>query len=196
MTTFEGQLSDEVKNLSNMGFVVSHDTRDFIYNPHTGDYLNFKTGFFREAWGSGYKYSNFDVDYTKFFPISDGQTVAARATALIATGDVPFEGQNVVGREDIRGYTDGKHRANQVYDIQGEYRWNFYKRWGMVAFAGVAVAVDKPSEITFKGLLPGVGAGIRFMAVPSEKINIGIDIAKGIEDYGIYFRIGKVFGDK
>ena len=195
-TTFDGIPDAQTLNMNNLGFVISHDTRDFIYNPHTGDYLNFKTGFNREAWGSDYEFSDYNIDYTKFFPLGEGKTLAARATAMIATGDVPFEGHNVVGREDIRGYTDGKHRANQTYNLQAEYRWNFYKKWGMVAFAGVAVAVDSPSEITFDGLLPAIGTGIRFMAVPSEKINIGIDIAKGIDDWGIYFRIGEVFGDK
>jgi outer membrane protein assembly factor BamA len=186
----------EKKNMSNLGFVVSHDTRDFIYNPLHGDYMNFKTGHYREAWGSEHIFNKYEFDFTKFFNISDYKVVAGRITALIATGDVPFEGQYVVGREDIRGYTDGKHRANQVYDIQGEYRWNFYKKWGMVAFGGVATAVDSPSEISWSDLLPAVGVGLRFMAIPSEKINIGVDVAVGKEDWGIYFRIGEVFGDK
>lgn len=145
-TTFEGLPDAETLNMSNLGLVISHDTRDFIYNPHTGDYLNFKTGHNRDAWGSDYNFNSYNFDYTKFFPLADNQTIAARATAMIATGEVPFEGQNVVGREDIRGYTDGKHRANQTYNIQGEYRWNFYKKWGMVGFAGVAVAVDSFSN--------------------------------------------------
>lgn len=196
-TTFDGQPTGDKQNLTNIGFVVSHDTRDFIYNPHTGDYLNFKTGHFREAWGSAYEYNNYNFDFTKFIPLGEGKTLATRFTALIAVGDsIPFEGQNVVGREDIRGYTKGQHRANQTHNIQAEYRWNFYNKWGMVAFAGVATSVDKVNEIRFNDLLPAVGVGIRFMAIPSEKINIGIDIAKGIDDWGIYFRIGEVFGDK
>ncbi len=68
--------------------------------------------------------------------------------------------------------------------------------WAAVAFGAVAAAVDDPSEITWSGLLPGVGVGVRYMAVPSEQINVGIDVAFGIEDWGIYFRIGEVFGDK
>ena len=52
----------------------------------------------------------------------------------------------------------------------------------MFTILGVATA--------FKDLLPAIGVGIRFMAIPSEKINIGIDVAKGIDDWGIYFRIG------
>jgi hypothetical protein len=34
------------------------------------------------------------------------------------------------------------------------------------------------------------------MAVQSEHINIGIDLAFGKDDWGIYFRIGEVWGDK
>lgn len=196
-TTFEGQPTPEKVNMSNIGFVIAHDSRDFIYNPHTGIYFNIKSAHYRESWGSDYKYDNYDIDFNKFFPLGEGKTLAARFAASIATGDsIPFEGQNVVGRDDIRGYTDGKHRANQTYNIQAEYRWNFYKKWGAVFFGGVATAVDKPSEMKFDKLLPGVGVGIRYMAIPSEKINLGIDVAVGKEDWGIYFRIGETFGDK
>jgi len=48
--------------------------------------------------------------------------------------------------------------------------------------------------LSFSGLLPGAGAGIRFMAIESEKINIGIDVAVGKDDWGLYFRIGEAFG--
>jgi len=46
----------------------------------------------------------------------------------------------------------------------------------------LATAVDSLSELSFSGLLPGAGAGIRFMAIESEKINIGIDVAVGKDD--------------
>jgi len=196
-TTFEGQPSPDKVNMSNIGFVVAQDSRDFIYNPHTGIYFNIKTAHYRDAWGSDYKFDNYDIDFNKFFPLGEGKTLAARTAASIATGDsIPFEGQNVVGRDDIRGYTDGKHRANQTYNIQAEYRWNFYKKWGAVFFGGVATAVDEINQVTWSGLLPAVGVGGRFMAIPSEKINVGIDVAFGKDDWGIYFRIGETFGDK
>lgn len=193
----EGQTGDAAKqNMNNLGLVVSHDTRDHVYNPQEGSYLNTRTGHYRDAWGSEYIYDKYEVAFTKFFGISDSQVVAARCAAFVAAGDVPFEGQYVVGRDDIRGYTDGMHRREQLYDLQAEYRWNVRGKWGVVAFGGVAMAVDDPEEITWSGLLPAVGAGIRYMAIPSEQINIGIDIAVGKDDWGIYFRIGEVFSDK
>ncbi len=194
---FDGAPTEpEKQNMTHLGFVMSHDTRDFIYNPYSGDYLNLKTGHYRDAWGSAYDFDKYEFDFTKFFGLSKTEVIAARLTALVATGDVPFEGQYVVGRDDIRGYTNGKHRGEQVYNVQAEYRWNFYKKWGMVGFAGLATAVDQVNEIRFDGLLPGAGAGLRYMAIPSEKINIGVDVAVGKDDWGIYFRIAETFGDK
>jgi len=151
----EGETGDPRKqNMNNLGFVVSHDTRDFIYNPYHGDFMNLKTAHYRDNWGSDYKFDQYEFDFTKFFFVSDREVVAGRVAAFVATGDVPFEGQYVVGGEDIRGYTNGKHRGDQVYDVQAEYRWNFYKRWGMVAFGGVATAVDNLEEITWGGCSP------------------------------------------
>jgi hypothetical protein len=32
------------------------------------------------------------------------------------------------------------------------------------------------------------------MAIPSSKISVGIDVAAGKDDWGVYFRIGEAFG--
>jgi hypothetical protein len=120
--------------------------------------------------------------------------LVARFYGGAAVGDsIPFNGKNTVGRDDLRGYSDGRYRANQVYDIQAEYRWNFYKKWGMVAFGGVAIATDDFKGNNYSGLLPALGAGIRYMVIPKRKINIGIDVAVGKGDWGMYFRIGETF---
>jgi outer membrane protein assembly factor BamA len=186
---------DQFSNQNNMGMVVSHDSRDYIYYPSTGIYANLKTGHFRDFLGSDHEYNTYEFDINEFFKLRPNKILVARISGQISAGDMPFESQNVVGREDIRGYTDGKHRAEQVYALQAEYRWNFHKRWGMVGFGGVATAVDKISQMTWSGLLPAIGTGIRFMAIEEERINLGIDVAVGDGDWGIYFRIGEVFSN-
>ena len=113
-------------------------------------FLNFKNQFYRDWVGSDYEFERYVVTYNQFFKLTkknEKQVLAMRANLNIAAGDVPFEGQTVVGGDDIRGYSQGKYRNDQVYTLQAEYRWNFYKRWGMVAFAGVASAVEKFSDI-------------------------------------------------
>jgi outer membrane protein assembly factor BamA len=192
-----GKDSVSISTLNNIGYIITNDTRDHVQNPTRGMFLNFKNQFYRSWAGSDFEFEKYLFTYNQFFNLNkknERQILAVRASLNIAAGDVPFEGQSVVGGDDIRGYSQGQFRNNQIYTLQAEYRWNFYKRWGLVAFAGVASAVAKFSDIPDNDLLPGVGAGIRFKMLPKEKINIGIDGAIGKDDYSITFRIGEAFG--
>ncbi|MFD2602726.1 BamA/TamA family outer membrane protein [Flavobacterium suzhouense] len=179
---------DSIANANGLGISFMYDTRDDVYYPEQGwkaaityvansEWLGSK-----ESFHSIRAYSNY------YWKINNRMVLANRASIFSGMGTVPFFGQHTVGGKDIRGYTEGKYRGNQVYSIQSEYRWNFYRRWGTVGFFGMAFT-GNPSS----GALPAGGAGIRFKAIPSQKINIGIDYAIGKKDSGIYFRIGESF---
>jgi outer membrane protein assembly factor BamA len=192
-----GEDSVSISNLNNIGYIISNDTRDHVQYPTRGMFVNFKNQFYRSWAGSDYNFERYLITYNQFFKLShkdDSQILAARVSLNIAAGDVPFEGQSVVGGDDIRGYSEGRYRNDQIYTVQAEYRWNFYRRWGMVGFAGVASAVEKLADIPDNDILLGVGAGLRFKMLPSQKINIGVDYGVGKDDYSITFRIGESFG--
>ncbi|MEO6168348.1 MAG: BamA/TamA family outer membrane protein [Chitinophagales bacterium] len=199
-TTFKfpselGGDSSTTSTLNNIGYIFTNDTRDNVNYPVRGMFLNFKNQFYRDWVGSDYDYTQFIIGYNQFFVLQKNEkhVIVARANVDIATGNVPFEGQSVVGMDDIRGYSQGEYRGNQIYTLQAEYRWNFYKRFGMVGFFGLASAVDNFNDIFSSQVLPGVGAGFRFRMIRSEKVNIGIDGAVGRNDYSITFRIGEAF---
>ncbi len=189
-----GIVPDEDLSLFGFGVSVEFDNRDNVFNPRSGQNARLRTMSYLEALGSSNTYHRLNIDYNRYFQLSDNSVLMARFYSMLSVGsDVPFSGKNVVGRDDLRGYTNGKHRANQVYDIQTEYRLNFYKKWGMVAFTGVALATDNWKGDNFSGLLPSLGAGLRYKAIPSRNINIGVEAAVGKEDWGVYFRIGETF---
>ena len=187
-------IPDEDESLLGIGIASEFDNRDNVYYPYTGQNIKIGTLSFLEELGSTSEYSKINFQYNKYFKLSDNTVILGRAYAIASLGsDVPFSGKNIVSKDDLRGYSNGKFRANQVYDLQTELRWNFYKKWGMVAFGGVAVATDNLDGDNYSGLLPAIGVGLRFKAIESKNINIGIDVAKGINDWGLYFRIGETF---
>ena len=194
-TTFESDLlPEETLNLFGFGLASEFDNRNSVFNPNKGMNSKIRTFSYLESMGSSDTYHRINLEYNNYFSLGEKATILARFYGAISVGDsIPFSGMNVVGRDDLRGYTDGKYRANQVYDIQSEYRWNFYKKWGMVAFAGIAVATDDFKGNNYSGILSSAGAGLRFMAIPSRRINIGVDAAIGKDDWGVYFRIGETF---
>jgi len=182
------------RNYNHLGYKLSYDMREHQINPYNGFNIVFKNSFYREWMNNSDNFSRYIITYNHYYKIKNERNIlVSRAKASIAAGDVPFLGQNVVGQDDIRGYTSGKYRDDQVYAIQAEYRWRFYKKFGMVGFFGIATAVERIGDLSFKELLPGLGAGIRYMLLAKERINIGFDVAVGKEDWGIYFRIGESF---
>jgi hemolysin activation/secretion protein len=101
-------------------------------------------------------------------------------------------------RSSLRGYPTGKYRAENMVALQAEYRWNFYGRLGAVAFAGIGTIWggqnQQTKEIFEKELLPGVGAGLRFMLSEERKINARLDYAWGVDgNEGIYLNIMESF---
>jgi len=193
-TTFDSKfIKDENSYLSGVGMIIEYDSRDFIMNPKMG--MNSKIGTYSYfiPLGSTNKFHKIEIEYNKYFPISKKSLIMMRLFSAISVGDVPFSGQNIIGRDDLRGYTNGRYRADQIYDIQTEYRWNFYRKWGLVAFGGIGVATDNLQGDNYSGILPSIGTGIRFLAIKSRNINIGMDVAVGKDDWGLYFRIGEVF---
>lgn len=191
-TSFEDELADDSARVYRaLGIPITFDSRDNVNNPSTGWYSNARFNRFDEAFGSATEYTKLDLDASYYFHKVAGHIFASKASLNTALGKVPFEAQTIVGGNVLRGYSKGEYRGDQVYSVQGEYRWSFHKKWGSVFFAGAAVPVTK-GEDDFN-FLPSAGAGLRFMMIPDIGINIGLDAAVGKNDYGVYFRIGEAF---
>ena len=181
--------------LNGFGLSASLDLRSSVYYPRTGFLTNARYFGYPEAFGNDVGSNTVDLDYNHYWSIRGGtDVVAARAFAGLGLGDLGFNQQYVVGRRnDVRGYTQGAHRGNYLVAVQGEYRWNFWKRLGAVGFAGVATVFEGLNESDDGKLFPGAGAGIRFTAFTENHMNVGFDAAVGDGDWGLYFRIGEAF---
>jgi hypothetical protein len=77
--------------------------------------------------------------------------------------------------------------------LHGKYRWNFYDRWGEVGFFGLATLLESLNEEDEGRILPGIGVKCRYTVFNDNHMNVGIDIAAGRKDWGMYFRIGEGF---
>ena len=186
---------NQLTNYNALGSVLSYDTRDNQFTPSKGIFTTFRPLFYRSWVGSARSYEDFrfDINHYHSFRRNPHHLFASRIAAAISSGNVPFEAENVLGRDDIRGYTQGKYRDKQNYTMQVEWRWNFWKRLGSVAFFGVGFVTDEISNLAKNGVLPGGGIGLRYLAIESERLTLGVDAAIGKDDWGIYFRIGEAF---
>ncbi len=64
---------------------------------------------------------------------------------------------------------------------------------GFVGLAGVATIFSGINENDNGKILPGIGTGFRYNVFPKNHMNIGMDVAVGLDDWGLYFKIGESF---
>ncbi len=180
--------------LNGVGLDLSLDKRDNPHYPRRGYYSNLKYNTFPEFFGNETVSQKIEMETNYYFSTRQRRdVVAARLYGGIGLGDLAFSQQFIVNGKDIRGYTQGAFRGNYLFALQGEYRWNFHRRWGAVGFAGVATVFEAINESDNGKLLPGIGTGIRFKAFQETNFSVGIDVAAGRDDWGIYFQIGEAF---
>lgn len=181
------------RSFSGIGAVATWDSRDNVFYPLKGFYIDFWTLWNRDGLGSDQDYDVYYFEASGFREYRKKHVIAARIHSRFTSGDVPFEDESVFYNIDLRGYTDGRYRADQRHTAQAEYRWNFIKRWYAVGFGGVGWSVDNVSEISWDGILPSVGFGVRWRMLSDPPVAIGFDYAWGKEERAIYFRIGEAF---
>jgi outer membrane protein assembly factor BamA len=181
-----------------LGVKIAFDNRDYTLNPSSGIFTDITTTQFRESLGGDGDFDLIELNYNQYFSLKNAQVLAIRFYGFFGIGEVPFEEQAILGfagprGNDVRGYSSGRYRGQHMADIQAEWRWNFYKKWGVVGFGSLSMIGNDHVEISNNGLLPAIGGGIRFMAAPDKKVNVGLDLAAGKEDYGIYFVLSEAF---
>ncbi|MDQ6470608.1 BamA/TamA family outer membrane protein [Flavobacterium sp. LHD-80] len=183
-----------ITHTNGLQIIAMYDTRDAIYYPTKGTKTKLRWISYPTWIGNEVSANKILTEYNKYFPMRKAADVlVARFSGKFGLGNISFDQQITIGNEDIRGYSQGKYRGDGLIDIQGEYRYNFGKKMGLVGFAGVATIYGSDTESFNWGLYPGAGIGYRYRAFKHEKFNVGLDAAVGKGDWGLYFRIGEAF---
>jgi outer membrane protein assembly factor BamA len=194
ITSSESIPATDSLTLHGIGLNLSLDKRNNPHYPRSGYITTIKYNTFPEFFGNETITQKIELDFNQYNPVRlQKDVLALRLYAGLGLGDLSFNQQFIVKGPDIRGYTQGAFRGNYLLAMQGEYRWNFNKRWGAVGFAGVATVFKAINESDNGKLLPGIGTGIRYRVFPETNFSVGIDVAAGRDDWGIYFQIGEAF---
>lgn len=180
--------------LNGLGLSANYDKRSNVSYPRNGYQIEFDYTTYPGFMGNKEESDQITLAYNHYFPFrKNNDVLATRVYTGINVGNVNFNQEFIVGETDIRGYSFGQFRGKSILAIQGEYRWNFTKRMGLVGFAGLATVFGSENEGHNGRLLPGVGTGFRYVFMEDTHSTIGFDIAAGDGDWGFYFRFSEAF---
>src|SRR6187431_191032 len=206
VTLPDGSEIVEPNNTNSLSVPISYDTRNSIYNPSDGIFVDGRFSMVPEWLDNKNDFIKTMLYVSHYKKLGDHKILASRFAMKANFGDVPFASQDYIGQTDLRGYTQGEYRGNQTYTVQTEFRNNFYKKWGYVGFAGLGIAYRKSetgaaagdwynSGASWSKPLPSIGVGARYQVIEKagQKVNAGIDVAAGRGDWGFYFRLTEAF---
>lgn len=181
-------------NAIGVGPVVSFDTRDHVYFPTKGHFIDIYATAYNTKVGSNYNFNTLNIDARKYVSLGGENVLAFQGFGHFNKGNVPYRMMGTLGNESyFRGYYFGRYRDLQAASLQAELRKTLWGPASMVAFVGagnVALTLDKLSH----RVKPMFGLGLRVKAIPREKINIRIDYAwgeKGIQAF--YVSLNEAF---
>ena len=187
----------DMQFVSSLGARLLWDSRDNQYAASEGVYAELNADYGAEWLGSSTNWGALALTYSQYAALTPNlrHILAWQGRVRTGFGDVPPNDMSSVGsdRSGYRGYLAGEYKDKSVFEAQLEYRPFFTKRFGAVAFAGVGNVFADITKFGQGTWLPAAGFGVRFAAIPEERVNARLDFAWGIDSFAIYFSLGEAF---
>jgi hypothetical protein len=179
---------------SGIGPMFLFDSRDNIFSPAKGSFIELASVFNSKLTGSNYKYQFFSLDARKFKSFFGNHVLAVQGYVNFINGNAPFYQLALMGgARRMRGYYEGRYRDKNIALMQIEYRSPFLWRIGFATFGALGVVYHTRNEINVNNIKPSYGGGLRFRLDRREKLNLRFDIALGYKSVGYYFILNEAF---
>jgi hypothetical protein len=185
-------VTDEERSsdVSMPGVVVEVDTRDNIFTPDKGVRVHTSLGWSDGAVGSDHDYLKLMAFAHSYFPISDNLISGWRLQLVNVFNDPPFY---LVPFIELRGVPTARYQGDISSVAEGELRWDFVSRWSLMLFGGAGKAFDEWNEFDDSDWVGAGGTGFRYLIARKFKLRMGVDVARGPEQWAYYVVMGSAW---
>ena len=166
---------------------VLYDTRSNVFSPVTGFYAEASASVFDKALGSDAEFTRGSLILLGFMPLGRRLYLSVKGEGYASSDDTPFYLKPFV---TLRGVTAQRIQGEQVADTEGELRWQFWKRFSAVGFAGVGKAWSSTDGEDKSSSVVSGGTGFRYEIARKYGIHMGLDVGFGPDDPILYVTFG------
>lgn len=193
VTIKDTNLSFEDIESSNVGLslIASYDSRDNTFTPNKGQDLELAIWRYDESLGGDYEYWNTTFKALSFHQLNPGLVLGLRLQTAAVSGRAPFYAYPWVS---LRGIPAMRYQGQQAGEIAAELRWDFSSRWAVVGFGGLgAVGPNDDPKTRIDQDIYSVGMGVRYFLMREMGLWLGIDVARGPDEWYPYITIGQAW---
>ena len=158
-----------------VGLKLEYDTRDMPSNAYRGQRFELKAIAADQQHVNEGSYQSYFARFRSYHQLHDSLVLAWELSGCKKDGRIPLFD---TCRLNLRGFPITDYLSKESILAQAEVRWRFYKRWGLVAFAGGGRVDDSFGNHGEGETIPSYGAGLRWMVLESQRINVRVDYAR------------------
>jgi hypothetical protein len=126
----------------------------------------------------------------QFLPMSRKLFLGVRGEAAASFGDVPFYLRPFIY---LRGVLVMRYQGEEMAQIEAELRWQFWKRFSLVGFAGGGGAWNDLERFDNTQTVISGGAGFRYEIAREYGIHMGADVACSEDNTAVYIQVGSAW---
>ena len=174
-------------------FVITRDSRDFIFNPTSGSYMALRAEVAKKFLFANVDYNRFTFEARTYLPIYWKFVLMGRIKAGVVTSsdEVPLYKRfyaGGVGDDGVRGYSDrslspeveGRRVGGSALLINNlELKLKLSPSLAFLAFYDAGNAFESYKDVNLHNLYRGVGVGVR-IEIPMMGI-LGFDMGYGLD---------------
>ena len=174
-------------NLGGLGAILNYDSRDNIFTPDNGMSAAVQYVYFDPVFGSDKTFQRLFSHWLGYSKLFDDLQAALRLDYQSSFGDIPFY---LLPYINLRGIPAMRYQGKSTYLIESEFRWDFNFRWSLIGFTGYGEAQPINKDIYDKQTAYNYGIGIRYLIARQYGLRMGVDIARGPEQWAFYIQFG------
>lgn len=179
--------------ISGVLFKFLYDSRDHLFEPHHGAYVELSATVADGAVGSSYDFVRYRFDARKYIHIGNW-VLAGQLNSGYSTSGAPFFQYPYVGSgKRGRGLADRRFIARHVTTAQVESRIPIKGRLGGVVFASTSWVADDLLQVDDSQVIPAAGVGLRYVLDKTELTRLRLDYGLSRDGGQFYLTINEAF---
>jgi len=166
------------------------DSRDNIFTPTRGTYAEVTGALYDPMLGGDDEFQSVQVVALEFIPLPKRLYLGLRADGTANFGDCPFYMMPYIS---LRGAPIMRYQGEQVAQVEAELRWQFWRRFSVLGFAGYGWAWNDFESLDNTQTVVTGGPGFRYEVAREYGIHAGVDFAFSPDDWAFYIQVGNAW---
>ena len=173
---------------SGLGLIAEYENFDNLFSPTKGLRLNLTYDQYLEIIGSDRDFGRFTFFLHYYKPVVKNKWVAGfRIESQLATGNSPFYMLPFIS---LRGVPAMRYQGEFTALVETEQEVMLARRWSVVGFGGYGTAFKSLDDMSESSSAWNAGSGFRYLIARLFGLKMGIDVARGPEQWAVYVVVG------